>query len=151
VFQRCHPERRDFIIEAVGDNTSALSWIEYSGRRAKHSVANLAQFLTRMALCRPQTRLQGEHLAGILNGPADACFLDQQTSSRLGLRYRAAFGDTGGLSSLPRAARTVINDSFLAFQQADRGANRRRNDQTIESRSRHFASWMSFVTRAEPP
>jgi len=71
-FQRRHPDRREFVYEAVADNTSALSWIEYSGRRARHAVANLARFLTRMALCHPQTRIQGQHLAGILNGPADA-------------------------------------------------------------------------------
>ena len=64
VFQRRHSDCQDFVYEAVGDNTSALSWIDYSGRRAKHSVANLARFLTRMALCRPQTRIQNRHLAG---------------------------------------------------------------------------------------
>jgi hypothetical protein len=67
--------------------------------------------------------------------------LSQTIDSLLGLRYHA-MRPAGNLSNLPSAARTLINDSRDTFVTADRGQVRRRNDGILESRARHFASWL---------
>ena len=71
-FQRRHPERRDFVYNPKTDNTSALSWIRYSGKRVNPVVSNLSRLLINLALYCPQTLILGEHIPGRLNGPADA-------------------------------------------------------------------------------
>jgi hypothetical protein len=46
------------------------------------------------------------------------------------------------LSNLPAPARALIHNSNVAFVTADRGHVRRRNDETLESRAHHFATWL---------
>jgi hypothetical protein len=67
--------------------------------------------------------------------------LSQKIDSLLGLRYHAML-PAGNVSNLPSAARALINDSRDTFVTADRGQVRRRNDGTLESRARHFTSWL---------
>jgi hypothetical protein len=67
--------------------------------------------------------------------------LSQKIDYLLGLRYHAML-PAGNLSNLPSAARTLINDSCDTFVTAGRGQVRRRNNGTLESRARHFASWL---------
>jgi hypothetical protein len=67
--------------------------------------------------------------------------LSQKIDSLLGLRYHAML-PAGNLSNLPSAARALIHDSRDTFVTADRGQVRRSNDGTLESRTRHFTSWL---------
>ena len=61
-------------IEAVADNTSALSWLRYATRTKRTPVRNLARLLTAfLSLPFPAAsfRVQGRHLAGKHNKSAD--------------------------------------------------------------------------------
>jgi hypothetical protein len=67
--------------------------------------------------------------------------ISQKIDPLLGLRYHAMLPATD-LSHLPSAARAIIDHSRNSFVTADRGHVRRRKDATLESRARHFASWL---------
>ena len=71
-FQKRHSERDEFVYNPKTDNTSALSWIRYSGKHVNPVVSNLARLLTKLAILHPQTLIMGVHIPGKLNGPADA-------------------------------------------------------------------------------
>ena len=69
---RCPPGGHRLLAKA--DNTSALSWLRYASRTKRAPIRRLARLLTAF-LCDPSIvnllRVQGQHIAGIVNVDAD--------------------------------------------------------------------------------
>jgi hypothetical protein len=60
------------IIQALADNTSALSWMSHASRSLNPTVSCLARFLTALQVHLPlQAHLTGRHLPGLQNTGAD--------------------------------------------------------------------------------
>lgn len=59
----------------------------------------------------------------------------------MGIRYRAML-PTGGLEDMPSAAKATCLASFDNFRRLDRGAIRRGNDQTMDTRAAYFRKWL---------
>lgn len=61
------------MVQLIGDNTSAISWLRYAARSHRPMVRELSRFALALTLACPQSlKLSGEHLKGDLNKGADA-------------------------------------------------------------------------------
>jgi hypothetical protein len=67
--------------------------------------------------------------------------LSEQVGSQLGLPYHAMLR-TSNMSTLPPAARASIHASQDSFVTACQGHARGHNNQTFDSRARHFVRWL---------
>ena len=73
ICQRRGPHPGGYIVQLIGDNTSAISWLRYAARSHRPIVRELSRFAMALTLACPHSiKLSGEHLKGDLNKGADA-------------------------------------------------------------------------------
>ena len=141
LIQRHGPYPGGYIVQLLGDNTTALSWLRYAARSHRPIVRDLSRFAMALTLsCPLSLKLSGKHLKGKLNIGADALSRPNGLSN-VGLRYTNAL-PTLELSSLSGPLRALVHDSYDHFISQDRGSIRAGNDKTFDSRADYFECWL---------
>jgi hypothetical protein len=122
-------------ISSLADNTAALSWLRYATRTKREPVRRLARLLTAF-LCHPfasaSCRLQGRHLAGVLNVSADHLSRYEKSPSWAAVMANCAQLRTLRICLLPQELLSIIACAYLQPQTEELFATEMTQLWTIE-------------------